>query len=192
MEQATIARSYASALFELAERNNDFESFARAFAGVIALLDTDRRTRDFMRTPKIAIETKKHVVQTAFAGRVPPLFLNFLMVVLDKRRQRLLRDMAREYDQLLDDRLGRVNVQVTLAHQPDARELADISAKLMRLTGRSVIPHVQVEPAILGGIIVRYGDRLLDGSLRRRLVSLRRLLMDASLPAQDHPSTTRG
>jgi len=192
VEQATIARSYASALFELAERNNDYESYARSLAGVVALLDTDRRTRDFLRSPKIEVETKKRVVQSAFAGRVPPLFLNFLMVVLDKRRQGLLRDMAREYDQLMDDRLGRVNVQVTLARPPDARELADISAKLTRLTARSVIPHVQVEPAILGGIIVRWGDRLLDGSLRRRLVSLRGRLLDASLPAQQHPSTTRG
>jgi F-type H+-transporting ATPase subunit delta len=92
----------------------------------------------------------------------------------------------------MDDRLGRVNVQVTLAHAPEAAELADISAKLAKLTGRSVIPHVQVDGAILGGIIVRYGDWLFDGSLRRRLVSMRGRMLDASLAAQDHPSTNRG
>jgi F-type H+-transporting ATPase subunit delta len=192
MEQATIARSYASALFELAGRGRDYEAYARAFATVNALLDGDRRVRDFLRSPKIDVAAKKQALQSAFQGRVPPLFLNFLLVVLDKRRQRLLKYIAREYDQFMDEKLGRLNMQVTLAHTPDARELAEISARLSRLTGKSVIPHVHVDPAILGGIIVRYGDRLLDGSIRRRLLSLRGRLLETSLAAPNTPPATRG
>jgi F-type H+-transporting ATPase subunit delta len=191
VEQATIARSYASALFDLAAKTGDHEAYARAFAGVNTLLDSNRMVRDFLRSPKIDVEEKKRVLVKAFEGRVPALFLNFLLVVLDKRRQRLLREMSREFDLLLDERLGRLNVQVTLAHEPDARELSDISARLTKLTGKSVIPHVQVDGDILGGIIVRYGDRLLDGSLRRRLVSMRSLLMQAPMPDQiSRPSTS--
>jgi F-type H+-transporting ATPase subunit delta len=181
VEQATIARSYASALYALGEKTGDHEAYGRALASVTALLDSSRLVRDFMSSPKIALAEKKRILQTALQGSVPPLFLNFLMVVLDKRRQRLLRAMAREYDLMTDERLGRLNVQVTLAHQPDAREMTGIATRLSGLTGKSVVPHVQVDADIIGGIIVRYGDHLLDGSLRRRLIAMRAHMMDVPL-----------
>jgi len=190
VEQATIARSYASALFALAEKTGDHEAYGRSLASVNALLDANRLVRDFLRSPKIAVSEKKRILKTAFEASVPPLFLNFLLVVLDKRRQRLLREIAREYDLMMDERLGRLNVQVTLAHEPDARELTDIASRLTSMTGKSVIPHVQVDRDILGGIIVRYGDRLLDGSLRRRLIFMRAHMMEASLAANGTRTST--
>jgi F-type H+-transporting ATPase subunit delta len=190
VEQATIARSYASALFALAEKTGDHEAYGRAFASVNALLDSNRLVRDFVRSPKIAAAERKRILQTTLHSAVPPLFLNFLLVVFDKRRQRLLRAMAREYDLMMDERLGRLNVQVTLAREPEARELSDIASRLSRLTGKAVVPHVQVDGNILGGIIVRYGDHLLDGSLRRRLIALRAHMMDASLAAHGTRTST--
>lgn len=181
MENATIARSYATALFELAERKKEVETISRAFASVNALFASNRRIIEFLNSPKIEVDDKKRAFRATFEGRVPPIFLNFLLVVLDKRRQRLLRGIAREYDLLMDEKMGRVNVQVTLAHQPEAGEMQAITAKLSGLTGRSVVPHVHVDPSIIGGIIVRYGDRLLDGSLRRQLISLRGRLMQADI-----------
>ncbi len=191
MEKATIARSYATALFELAGRNREVETISRAFASVNALLSANRRIVEFLASPKIEVAVKKRVLRSAFEGRVPPIFLNFLLVVLDKRRQRLLRDIAREYDLLVDEKLGRVNVEVTLAHRPGPGEMEEITARLSKLTGRAVVPHVHVDPAIVGGIIVRYGDRLLDGSLRRQLVSLRGRLMHASI-AERNPENLPG
>jgi F-type H+-transporting ATPase subunit delta len=181
VDNATIARSYATALFELAERKKEVESISRAFASVNALFASNRRIGEFLSSPKIEVAAKKQALRVTFEGRVPPIFLNFLLVVLDKRRQRLLRDIAREYDLLMDENLGRVNVAVTLAHQPDTGEMQAITAKLSAMTGKSVVPHVHVDPAIIGGIIVRYGDRLLDGSLRRQLISLRGRLMQADI-----------
>jgi F-type H+-transporting ATPase subunit delta len=74
-------------------------------------------------------------------------------------------------------------VQVTLAHEPDDATEKSITAELSRILGRSVIPHITVDPALLGGIVVRYGDRVLDGSLRRRLISLRHRMVERALPA---------
>jgi F-type H+-transporting ATPase subunit delta len=181
VDNATIARSYATALFELAERKKEVESISRAFASINALFASNRRIGEFLSSPKIEVGAKKQALRVTFEGRVPPIFLNFLLVVLDKRRQRLLRDIAREYDLLMDENLGRVNVAVTLAHQPDAGEMQAITLKLSAMTGKSVVPHVHVDPSIIGGIIVRYGDRLLDGSLRRQLISLRGRLMQAEI-----------
>ncbi|HEX6940013.1 MAG TPA: ATP synthase F1 subunit delta [Longimicrobiales bacterium] len=182
MREATVARSYAEALFEIGERHGLRQAFDSAVDGFAALLDEEPMLRAFLESPKVETEEKKRVLKRALEDRVPALFLNFLMVVLDKRRQRLLREIAREYHALLDERLGRLHVQVTLAREPDERAEQEIAAELSKILGRQVIPHVQVNPQILGGIVVRYGDRVLDGSLRRRLVSLRRRLVEAALP----------
>lgn len=182
MRETTVARNYAEALFELGERHGQREAFASAVDELAGLLDREPRVRAFLESPKVETEDKKRVLRRALEDRVPPLFLNFLMVVLDKRRQRLIREIAQEYHALLDERLGRMHVQVTLAREPDERFEQEIATDLSRILGRQVIPHVQVDPQILGGIVVRYGDRVLDGSLRRRLVSLRRRLVEAELP----------
>lgn len=181
VEQLTVARSYAAALFELGRRTDAHDTFARAFASLNALVDADPRIRDFLRSPMIPVAEKKRVLKEAFAGRLPGLFLNFLMVVLDKRRQRMLRAIAAEYDRMLDEHLGRLNVAVTLAREPDGATLAAITERLSKVLGKAVIAHVRVDPEILGGIIVRYGDHVMDGSLRRRLLYLRGRMLAAPL-----------
>jgi F-type H+-transporting ATPase subunit delta len=182
VRESTIARSYAEALYDLGERHGQVDAFAGALDTLAALRDAEPRLRRFLDTPKVEPAQKKRVLREALQGRVPPLFLNFLMVVFDKRRQRLLPEIAREYHAILDERLGRVHVQVTLAREPDERTEREIAADLTQVLGKTVIPHVRVDPRILGGIVVRYGDRVLDGSLRRRLVSLRRRLLYAGMP----------
>ncbi len=182
MTQSTVARSYAQALFALGQQTGEHDSHARAFETVADVLEGDRRVRDFLGSPKIEVGAKKQALIASLQGRVPRLFLNFLLVTLDKRRHRLLSEIAREYRKLLDEHLGRLHVQVTLAHEPDERMERKVSDELTRILGRSVIPHVRVDENILGGIVVRYGDRVLDGSLRRRLLSLRHRLLEAILP----------
>lgn len=181
MRDTTVARSYAEALFELGQKHGQAEDFAAAFHWLTALLEREPRVRLFLDTPKIDREEKKRVLEEALRGRVPQLFINFLKVVIDRGRQRVLPAMAREYDAILDERLGRLHVDVTVAREPDERMEEDIVAELSRVTGRKVVPHVRVNPQILGGLIARYEDKVLDGSVRRRLRSLRRHLLSTGL-----------
>lgn len=181
MRDTTVARSYAETLFELGQRHGESERFAAAFREIVGLLEREPRVRLFLDTPKIDPAEKKGVLEEALRGQVPQLFINFLKVVVDKGRQRALPAMAREYDAILDEHLGRLHVDVTLAREPDERTEEDIVAELSRVIGRKVVPHVHVDPDILGGMIARYEDKVLDGSLRHRLQSLRRHLMATGL-----------
>lgn len=183
MRDSTIARSYAAALFELGQRHGQQEEIAKAVDTLSALIEAEPRLRAFLDTPQVEPRDKKRVLEHALAERVPPPFINFLKVVVDKRRQRLLQTIATEYHTLLDEHLGRVHAQVTLAREPDERMEREIANQLGEMLGRTVIPHIHVDPQILGGIIVRYGDRVLDGSLRRKLISLRHRMDQAELPA---------
>lgn len=183
MRDTTIADNYAAALFELARRHGEEQAYADAFAMQDRVMGADPRVRMFLVTPRIEVAAKKDVLRRALGGRVPQRFLNFVMVVLDKRRQALLPEVGELYRARLDEHLGRINVRVTLAHEPNEREEEDITAELSRILGRRVVPHVQIDPAILGGVVVRYGDRILDASLRRRLLNLRERLLNSAVPA---------
>ena len=110
------------------------------------------------------------------------MLINFLLVTIDKRRQRLLRAIAEEYQTLMDERLGRMRVEVTLARPIGDRQLAEIQQRLSILLDREAIPQVRVKPRILGGVVVRAGDTIYDGSLRRRLDGMRRSLLASDLP----------
>jgi F-type H+-transporting ATPase subunit delta len=182
VQQQTVARNYAEALFDIARRTGDHAVYASAFSTVVSLLDSDPRVRDFLASPKIDVEAKKAALRRALRDEAPALFVNFLMVVLEKRRQRLISEIAVEYGRLLDEHLGQLHAQITLAHAPDRAALQRITAQLSRILGRKVLADVRINRDILGGIVVRYGDRVLDGSLRRRLLSMRGRMLAASLP----------
>lgn len=184
MRDGIIARNYAGALFELGERHDAHDEFVQGLNTITSLIAADARIRAFLETPKIDVARKKQALRAALGTHVSPLFMNFVLVVLQKHRQRILHAIAAEYGELLDDKLGRLRATVTLAHEPDETLERHISAELSRYTGLTVIPRFVVEPAILGGIVVRYGNHVMDGSLRRRLVGMRRRLVAATLPAR--------
>lgn len=181
MRDTTVARSYAEALFELGEKHAQHDAFAAGMQTIAALLAADPRVRLFLQTPKIEPALKKQAMAQALGSHLHPLLLKFLFVVIDKRRQRMLDAIAAEYRTLLDEKQGRLSVDVTLAHQPDEAQLRAITEQLSRVLEREVTPHVRIDEGILGGLIVRYRDRVIDGSLRRRLVSMRSRLMHTTI-----------
>ena len=118
-----------------------------------------------------------------FSGRVPDLFLRFLLVVVEKRRQSVLRQIAAQYHLLVDDLRGLARAEIALAREPDDRLRAEIVASLERRLGKKVVPTFAVDPTLVGGIVIRSGGEILDGSLRRRVAGLRRRLLEAKVPA---------
>jgi len=127
-------------------------------------------------------DAKKELIQKVFSPELPPQLVDFLLVTIDKRRQRLLRQMAQHFRELVDEREGRAHVDVTVARQPDGATLDLLTRRLSDLIGATAVPHVRVRPEILGGIIVRAGDTIYDGSVRRRLDGMRRQLLKVELP----------
>jgi F-type H+-transporting ATPase subunit delta len=179
----TVARSYAEALFELARRHEGWEVFGAGISMVARLLDENPSFRLFLETPRVDASDKRAVVRKAFGGRVPTNLVNFLLVTIDKRRQRLLRKIAREYGALMDEHMNRAHVELTVARELDEPSMARVAERLTELLGKTAIPHQRVKPQILGGVVVRAGDTIYDGSLRRRLDRMRRRLLAAGAPS---------
>lgn len=184
MRTLTIARNYAATLFALGRKHGQVEAFGGALDDFVRLLDEVPSLGPFLETPRVEVAEKKRVLEEALAEKVPRLFLNFLLVTVGHRRQGLLREVAAAYREMLDEHLGRERVQVVVARPVNEPWKDDVAWRLSRLLGKTVIPEVRVRPQILGGIIVRAGDRILDGSLRRQIEELRRRLIRAPIPAR--------
>jgi F-type H+-transporting ATPase subunit delta len=181
-----IARNYAETLLELAQRNGGIataESFGAALDELAAVLEREPRIQGFLETPRIGAEAKKDALRNALGGRAPELFLRFVQVVVDKRRQSLFGPIARAYQALIDEALGRTRAQITLSHPPDAALQAEIQRALETRLGRPVVPAFRVDPELLGGLVVRMGDDVLDGSVRSRAAGLRRRMLEADIPS---------
>lgn len=186
MGPTIIARNYAETLLALARRHGGEETvdeFASAVDQVAEILRREPLVREFLETPRIDTEAKKRALRASFEGRVPDLFLRFLLVVVEKRRQALLRDIAEQYHELVDESRGRVRAQITLARDPDEVLRREIVGTLERRLGREVLASFRVDPSLIGGIVIRVGGQVLDGSLRRRTAGLRRALLNARIPA---------
>jgi F-type H+-transporting ATPase subunit delta len=184
----SVSRNYAEALLDLAERHEGIDVYQESIQSVTRLLDEDPSFRLFLETPRIDAEDKKAVVKKAFAS-LPVPFVNFLLVTIDKRRQRLLSSIGRSFSDLVDARRNRAHVDVTVARNITEETKDRVAEKLSALLGKTAILHVRVNPEILGGIVVRSGDTIYDGSLRRRLDRMRRRLNSApGIAAADHPT----
>lgn len=183
MRDETVARNYAETLFELAGRNDALQPYGDGIETVAQLVDEDPKFRVFLETPRIDDDEKKNVVRKVFGDALPKHVVNFVLVTIDKRRQRLIRSISQQYHALLDAHLGREHVQVTVARPVDDETKAVITEKLSAALGKEAIPHIRVQPEIVGGLVVRTGDTIYDGSVRRRLDGMRRKLLQAQLPA---------
>ena len=173
MRDSTIARNYAETLLALARKANALEGWGGMIGEVADAVTRDQRLRHFLEAPQISGPQKSEVIAKAFADRYPRLFVRFLQTLIRNRRQMLIPEIAHEYRSLLDEALGRVHAQVTVAKPTGDEERARIAALLSKSIGKEVVPHLVVNPAILGGVVVRIGDSVMDGSARRRLNALR-------------------
>lgn len=186
MGPTVIARNYAETLFELARRHGGdptVDEYASAIADVAGILEQEPLVREFLETPRVSVESKRNALRASFGGRVPDLFLRFLMVVVENRRQGVIGEIAEQYGALVDEARGRVRAEILLAREADEGLRAEIVSSLERRTGKRVIAEFSVDPSLIGGIVVRVGGEILDGSLRRRAEGLRRKMIRAKLPA---------
>jgi F-type H+-transporting ATPase subunit delta len=177
MRDSTIARNYAEVLVTLAKRAEDLEGWGKMFADVANLVESDVKVRRFLESPRVPAMAKKAILVKAFQDRMPRLMVRFLEQLVTNRRQLLIPAIATEYAALVDERIGRVRAEVTLAREPLPGEVEAIAASLSKTLGRTAVPHVRINPEIMGGVIIRVGDFVKDGSVRRRLGVLRSRLV---------------
>jgi F-type H+-transporting ATPase subunit delta len=173
MNDARIGRNYAETLLTLARKHGEEEKWGALIDAIAVAMQENRTLKTFLESPKIAGSRKIEILDSALGKKVPPVFLRFLETVIAKRRQMLIPVIASEYRTLIDESEDRVHAVVMVAREPTEREKDGLARHLSRVLGKRVVPHITLNPAILGGLIVKVGDTVMDGSVRRRLATLR-------------------
>lgn len=167
-----VSRNYAEALLALATKAENREGFGVMIRDVANAIAQDATVKLFLESPRVSYERKNEVLSRAFGDRVPRVFLRFLQTMVHNRRQMMIPEIATEYMKLLDAEEGRVHAEVTLARPATDAETKDIGTQLSRVLGKNVLPQVVIDPSIMGGIIVKVGNTVMDGSVIRRLSKL--------------------
>jgi F-type H+-transporting ATPase subunit delta len=176
LRDVSIARNYAEALFDLGKRGGQTSRYADLIDAVAGAVETTPQVQAVLMSPRVPKTDKARMLAAALAG-APKEFVLFLQAVVKRGRQSLLREIATEYLALLDLQLNRVRAGVTLARPADEKLQRSIREALSRQLGKDVIASFSVDPEILGGAVIRVGERIHDGSVRRRLTKLRRQLL---------------
>ena len=177
MNESTIGRNYAEALLALARKTDDTEEWGELLNGIANAMREDHTLRTFLESPKLSASHKIEILEKALGRKVPRLFLRYIDTVIQKRRQMLIPEIATEYQLLLDEAENRLHANVTVARAPSEPERDALARQLSRLFGKRVVPHISENPAILGGLIVRVGDTVMDGSVRKRLSVLKQRML---------------
>jgi F-type H+-transporting ATPase subunit delta len=172
----TIARNYAEALLELGERSGHTDRYAELLDALAGAVETTPQVQSVLMSPRVPKAEKVRLLGAALKG-APREFVLFLQALVKRSRQRLLREISAEYQALLDIKHNRIRAGVTLAHPADPALQREIQEALSRELGKEVIATFHLDPEILGGTVVRVGERIHDGSVRRRMTKLRRRLL---------------
>lgn len=179
MRDVSIARNYAEALLALARKANDTTGWGALVGALGDAVARDETLRNFLEAPQVSAAQKNAVLGKALAGQGAPLFVRFVQKLVTNRRQMLIPEIAVEYHNLLDAAEGRVHARVTLSREVDAATRESLTAALTKALKKTVVPHLTVDKRILGGVVVRVGDTVMDGSVKHRLERLRGKLLAA-------------
>ena len=176
MSTVGVARNYAETLLVLAEEAKAVESWAQMLDAVAAGIRLSPAAEAVLMSPKVTKAAKAKLIAAALP-KAPAPFVKFLQAVVKRGRQGLLNEIAEQYNALVDIKMDRVRARVVLARKVDEAEQKAIAAALSKALGKSAIATYGVDPALLGGATIRVGDRVFDGSIKRRMQSLRRVLL---------------
>ena len=168
-----LADRYAAALFELADERKELDAVANDLRSLRAMLRDSADLRRLIRSPVLSRDDQgKAIASLAQAAQVSPLSRNFLGLLAHNRRLFALPEMIEGYLRRLATARGEVTAQVTSAQELTPQQREAVNEQLRKAVGRKVAVDVEIDPSLLGGLVVRVGSRMVDASIRSKLSRL--------------------
>jgi F-type H+-transporting ATPase subunit delta len=164
-----LRRVYAQALFDLAEQSQMIDAVKGELDAITAVISGDKDFEAVISSPCFYSDFKEKLVNKVFSGKLNELTMDFLMVAIRHNRMAFLPQIAAQYDSLWQSYHNYCPVKVTVSVPMSANEVEKLSAGIASAINRKVKMDVAVEPSIIGGVIIRYGDKIIDNTVRHRL-----------------------
>jgi len=177
---SNISKRYARAFFDIAGEEKKLEQYYDELHRFSSVIAQNKDLETFLANPIFEQESKKKVLEQIIAKlSLSPMTINFLKLLIDKKRIDVLPDIETCYRQLMDETLQKVRVTVKTAFPLSGEMQSYITSSLKQMTGRSVEVTVEDDKNLLGGIVIGVGDTLYDGSIKSQLNNMRNLLGEA-------------
>jgi F-type H+-transporting ATPase subunit delta len=174
MRIEVAAKRYAQAVFDIAREKGEFDRWAEDLQAIVDLV-AQPGVLDVLASSRVPSEVKARLLGAGLAD-LDPLALNLAHLLVDKGRIALAEQIREEYQSLLDEHRGVAKAVVITAVPLSSDEGQAVVQRLKELTGKEIVLETRVEPEILGGLVARVGDHLIDGSTRTQLLELRHKL----------------
>ncbi len=173
-----VPDTYAAALFEVVVEDGDVVKLCEEYNEVVDMFKQMPDFYEIYNTPKISKEEKKQVIDKVFKGKIDPLLLNYLKVLIDKRRTNCVKAAFSAFEDMVKYHQNMAQAVVTSVVPLTAEQTEQLTAQLFKLTGRNVTIENVIDPALVGGLMIQVGDQIIDSSVRRKIVDLKDMLIE--------------
>ena len=177
MSSLIASRRYASALLSAAEEGNFLDTIVEELQVIKGVLENSRDLVHALRSPLVKGDKKIHILEEIFRDSVGEKMFLFLKLVARKKRAGLLPEIIDEFQILLDEKQGVINVDITSAVQLSDEQAGELITKLADFTGKKIRPRMLLNEQFIGGVTVKIGDTIYDGTISHQLQLLRRTLV---------------
>lgn len=176
MAQTIVAKRYAKALFELAQEKNQVEQVEQQLELIVSAVTGDQDIEKFLLHPQIAAEDKMAVLTKATSEQASEMVLNTLQLLITRGRAGLLSSLYQYFVDISNEATGQALAVVTTPQAMTETESDRIAQKFSAIVGKKIRVDNVVDPSMIGGLTVRIGDRLYDGSLAGKIATMKKTL----------------
>ena len=187
MNDAGVAKRYAQALFMLADESQNVDKIGQDLAFACETIYGNAELEQAYTGVQFSMRGKKNAIAKVFQGQIDQIVVNFLQVLIEKGRTGYLADIQKAYGKLLDERNGIADATVTSAYPLKEKDAKNIALALGKAVGKTIRLEVVVDPSLVAGVKLKYGDKIIDGSVEARLASMRKRLMTQDIVGGEGP-----
>ncbi len=179
-----VGKRYAEALFEVAAEENKLEEFKQEIKAVADVFKDNPKLETIFTHPRVTKDEKKQMIKELFEGRVAQEILNLCYIVIDKGREKYLGDISESYKDLSNDELGIVEADAYTAVPMTQDEIDKLQEKLSSSFKKQVDLKTHIDKDLIGGVLVKVGDKVIDGSIKGKLSEIQKELNNIRLTAE--------
>lgn len=175
-----VAKRYGAAIFELAKEQDAVESLKQEI-GVMKESFLDKEIMEFLTHPKVSVDQKVSLLEESLSDKISKDMMGLIVLVVKKNRQNVLPAILDETMALIDEDQGKAKAYITSAESLSEDQKKKIVAQLEKLANKEIIPVYDVDPSLIGGVVIRIGDRIVDNSIKGRLHSMSKTLLESQM-----------
>lgn len=181
MLNKSVARRYAEAFFAIAQEQQQVDLFQKEISEIAETISAHDELGVYMDHVLIPPKDKKEIISRLFAGKVSEVTLNFVRLVIDKRRANYFGAITEEYKAMADNSRNVLKADFVSARHVDKEDITELEKALSSATGKQVRINLTIDPSLIGGVKVRVGDRVIDASVVKKLEMLKSSLIQAKI-----------